>query len=624
MSTWLTNYNRELELKNLIIVYGYVKDYCKDEEGYIIIEDKLLKTLKNRRDKIIIYDGLEKIEFLNLDKKEIYDILDNHAKGEYKFESNKISKVSQVSSKRLENNNNSSGNSMSLLNREKSLENNDDIDTIMKDFICPDKFIQFINTAIKINNEINIFIKNGDNLFGKLNSDETLNQEQFTTYKYLKKCVDLINDNSANHRNIVIVMDKLSYIPSVLHLNNFKVSKIQVALPTRTEKEKYVIENIENFNIEMANIYDFVDSLDGLTLDEISQIGKLSTINNNRNYKQLLSQYRYGKDENPWADIRKEKIKSLREIIGNRVKGQEEAIRKVNDILIKAYTGISGIQHSINNVKPKGILFFVGPTGVGKTELAKTLAEFLFGDESACIRFDMSEYNMEHSDQRLIGAPPGFVGYESGGQLTNKVKERPFSVLLFDEIEKAHNKILDKFLQILEDGRLTDGKGETVYFSDSIIIFTSNIGTDKITVENTNSKFLFKEAVKTYFKEILGRPELLNRIGEDNIIVFDFIKDRNFLKDIVISKLKNIDKILMEKYNNAVIEYINRDNIFLKLVSNSNLLNGGRGALNDLEKYLITPLSEFLFFNEDEVKNSKIIAEYDEDLEEFDFKIMRK
>ncbi|MHB9308697.1 AAA family ATPase, partial [Fusobacterium polymorphum] len=154
-------------------------------------------------------------------------------------------------------------------------------------------------------------------------------------------------------------------------------------------------------------------------------------------------------------------------------------------------------------------LFFVGPTGVGKTELAKSLASFIFGDENACIRFDMSEYNHEHSDQRLVGAPPGYVGYEAGGQLTNAVKEKPFCVLLFDEIEKAHGRILDKFLQILEDGRLTDGKGETVYFSETIIIFTSNIGAAEVdsNIEPKEVKKQFVEKVQKHFIEVLRRPE---------------------------------------------------------------------------------------------------------------------
>ena len=126
--------------------------------------------------------------------------------------------------------------------------------------------------------------------------------------------------------------------------------------------------------------------------------------------------------------------------------------------------------------RPRGVAFLAGPTGVGKTELAKSVTQLLFGDESAYIRFDMSEFSAEHSDQRLIGAPPGYVGYDAGGELTNAVREKPFSVVLFDEIEKAHPRILDKFLQILDDGVLTSGRGDRVYFSESIIIFTSNLG----------------------------------------------------------------------------------------------------------------------------------------------------
>jgi ATP-dependent Clp protease ATP-binding subunit ClpA len=140
-------------------------------------------------------------------------------------------------------------------------------------------------------------------------------------------------------------------------------------------------------------------------------------------------------------------------------------------MLTNAKVGISMSQVSGRNSKPKGVFFFVGPTGVGKMELAKSLSRLIFGDEEAFLRFDMSEYKEEHAAEKLAGAPPGFVGYEEGGQLTNKILERPYRILLFDEIEKAHPKVLDKFLQILEDGRLTDGKGQTAYFNQTVIIW---------------------------------------------------------------------------------------------------------------------------------------------------------
>ena len=177
----------------------------------------------------------------------------------------------------------------------------------------------------------------------------------------------------------------------------------------------------------------------------------------------------------------------------------------------------------------------------------------------------MSEYNHEHSDQRLVGAPPGYVGYEAGGQLTNAVKEKPFCVLLFDEIEKAHGRILDKFLQILEDGRLTDGKGETVYFSETIIIFTSNIGAADVNadLDPKEVKKLFVEKVQDHFITKLGRPELLNRIG-DNIVTFNFIDNPEVFTKIAKLKFETIEEFVAERYG-AKIVFENEDAIFMAI-----------------------------------------------------------
>jgi ATP-dependent Clp protease ATP-binding subunit ClpA len=247
----------------------------------------------------------------------------------------------------------------------------------------------------------------------------------------------------------------------------------------------------------------------------------------------------------------------------------------------------------------------VGPTGVGKTELAKAIAEFLFGDESAFIRFDMSEYNHEHSDQRLVGAPPGYVGFEQGGQLTNAVRQRPFCVLLFDEIEKAHGRVLDKFLQILEDGRLTDGRGETTYFSECVIIFTSNIGASEMpqTGDLEGIRGHFIRAVEDHFVRKLGRPELLNRLG-DNIVVFNPITDDGFRHRILVKKIEPLETYLRERFGVGLRFGQDVQQHFLRGARSD---QGGRGVLNALERDMVNPLSRFLFARRHQVRRGRFL-----------------
>ena len=235
------------------------------------------------------------------------------------------------------------------------------------------------------------------------------------------------------------------------------------------------------------------------------------------------------------------------------------------------------------------------------------MANLLFGDDDACIRFDMSEYQQGHSDQKLLGAPPGYVGYESGGQLTKAVKEKPFSIILFDEIEKAHPSIFDKFLQILEDGRMTDGKGETVYFSESVIILTSNLGiydTDEygqrklnvsldMSYEDMSRRII--DSISNYFKMQLGRPEILNRIGE-NFVVFDFIREDSALQ-ILNKHIRTISNNIRDT-KDITLEFSDEAVAYLKEKSFGNLENGGRGIGNVIEKYLINPLARYLFDNQ--------------------------
>ena len=204
----------------------------------------------------------------------------------------------------------------------------------------------------------------------------------------------------------------------------------------------------------------------------------------------------------------REKLLHLPTVLHERVVGQDEAVEAVSDAILRARAGVKDPN------RPIGSFIFLGPTGVGKTELAKTLAEALFDDERSIIRIDMSEYMEKHTVSRLIGAPPGYVGYDEGGQLTEAVRRRPYSVILLDEIEKAHRDVFNVLLQILDDGRLTDGKGRVVNFKNTVIIMTSNLGSHEILNKDYDeAKGAVKDILKDYF-----RPEFLNRV--DDIIMF--------------------------------------------------------------------------------------------------------
>jgi ATP-dependent Clp protease ATP-binding subunit ClpB len=204
------------------------------------------------------------------------------------------------------------------------------------------------------------------------------------------------------------------------------------------------------------------------------------------------------------------KLLRMEEVLGSRVVGQAQAVRAVSDAVRRARAGISDPN------RPTGSFLFLGPTGVGKTELAKALAEFLFDDERAMVRIDMSEYGEKHSVARLVGAPPGYVGYEQGGQLTEAVRRRPYTVVLLDEVEKAHQDVFDILLQVLDDGRLTDGQGRTVDFRNTILILTSNLGS-QIIADQSVSEEAKREAINSVVRQHF-KPEFLNRL--DDVVIF--------------------------------------------------------------------------------------------------------
>ena len=238
----------------------------------------------------------------------------------------------------------------------------------------------------------------------------------------------------------------------------------------------------------------------------------------------------------------------LEDNMKKRVMGQDEAIKLVSEAIIRARSGIK------DENRPIGSFIFLGPTGVGKTEVARTLAYELFDDEKHMIRIDMSEYMEPHSVARLIGSPPGYVGYDDAGQLTEAVRRNPYSIVLFDEIEKAHRDIFNILLQILDDGRITDSHGRTVDFKNTIIIMTSNIGSEYILEDNNNHDLVMSKLKENF------RPEFLNRV--DEIIIFNSLnKDTMYqILDKLISDLnkrlkdKNINLSLTDKAKNFIVD----------------------------------------------------------------------
>ena len=332
------------------------------------------------------------------------------------------------------------------------------------------------------------------------------------------------------------------------------LQKEQAVLQEKWEGERQAILRVRDIKKEMDLVHSQMESAErDYDLNRLSELkygrmpelerklaeeeARMSDNNSDQLLKEEVGEEDIARVVSRWTGIpvtkmltgEREKLLHLEDVLHERVIGQEEAVTVVSEAILRARAGIKSPD------RPIGSFIFLGPTGVGKTELAKTLAEALFDDERSMIRIDMSEYMEKHSVARLIGAPPGYVGYDEGGQLTEAVRRRPYSVILLDEIEKAHRDVFNVLLQILDDGRLTDGKGRVVSFKNTVIIMTSNLGSHEILNRSyEEAEVAVRELLKEYF-----RPEFLNRV--DDIVVFKALAKAQ-IKDIAELLLKDLAK----------------------------------------------------------------------------------
>jgi ATP-dependent Clp protease ATP-binding subunit ClpB len=402
-----------------------------------------------------------------------------------------------------------------------------------------------------------------------------------------------------------------------------KINKAQL------EKERQeLMDKLENTGVKLKNLKDKIQELEEeiiraseegdyekeaqLKIDKVKLEKELKELESKKAQELVVNWDDVAQVVSEWTGIpttklkeeEMEKLLKLEEELHKRVVDQEHAVKAVSEAVRRARAGLKDPK------RPIASFLFLGPTGVGKTELSKALAELLFGDEDALIRLDMSEFKEEHSVAKLIGAPPGYVGYEEGGKLTEAVRRKPYSVILLDEIEKAHPRVFDLFLQVLDDGRLTDSQGRTVDFRNTVIIMTSNIGSqyllnipvdadeEVVSREFEKAKEKVLEDLKLHF-----RPEFLNRI--DDIIVF---------KPLTMKELSQIIDLLIEAINRRLadrgIEIELTPEAKKELVTRGyDPAYGARPLKRTIQRYVETPLADKIIRGE--VKDGqRVVVDY--------------
>lgn len=419
-------------------------------------------------------------------------------------------------------------------------------------------------------------------------------------------------------RVLFLRVGRTTALPSAI-LSSPQVRTVHIPMASRDVRHAYARTRSAPLAERCAVSVDAVaqtlsDATEDWTLDQLDalvQTAERQEVACLHDLEELARAVRIGTTHSPWAGGRiRSAVAHAREELTKRVLGQPKALDAVVSALRKAVIGLSAAHQSQGSQAPRAIFFFAGPTGTGKTELAKAVSQLVFGQEQL-LRFDCGELRQEHAVARLIGAPPGYVGFDRGGELTEGIRAKPNSVVLFDEIEKAHPRLLDTLLGVLDDGRLTSGQGETSYFGQAVLIFTSNLGMHE-EIQDSNGALTrrphfdydtpfdviertVREAIREEFVTALGRPELLGRFGgAESIVVFDYLRDlervcRKFVTNIAAScrRLHGIELTV----DDAVIEQVVR----ATRARPDALVLGGRGLRPELDRLLTNPLADYLF-----------------------------
>jgi len=423
-----------------------------------------------------------------------------------------------------------------------------------------------------------------------------------------------------SHRGSVLLLrtERLTSIPNAI-VSSPNVRIVQIPSASRDVRHVYARKRSVELATRCAMPPDAIaqtlsNATEDWTLDQVDALVESALrqgITRPHDIEELARAVRIGTTYSPWAgESIHAAVSESEAFLTRRVLGQSEAVNAVALALRKAVVGLSNAHQGAQAQAPRAVFFFAGPTGTGKTELAKAVSQLVFGQEQL-LRFDCGELRQEHAVARLIGAPPGYVGFGRGGELTDGIRAKPNSVVLFDEIEKAHPRLLDTLLGVLDDGRLTSGQGETSYFGQSLLIFTSNLGMYEKVVgphgqEKRHPRFNYdtdfkdiertvREAIRDEFTTELGRPELLGRFGgAESIIVFDYLRDlervcRKFVANIASAckRLHAIELIVNDNVIGLVVDTVRQ--------SPDSLLLGGRGLKPKLDRLLTDPLSDYLF-----------------------------